>query len=128
MRRALPIVVVFAVIVVAVVLIAARAGGGHPYEVRAIFDNADFVIPGEDVKVAGVKVGRIADLDVTPSNQAAVVLEIDQVRRLIYVHVMDVGSDRAVKRFYDQVSQIERLLIRTFERESDWRPATRETT
>ena len=29
------------------------------YKVRAIFDNAGFVIPGEDVKVAGVKVGSI---------------------------------------------------------------------
>ena len=33
--------------------------GEEPYKVRAIFDNAGFVIPGEDVKVAGVKVGKI---------------------------------------------------------------------
>ena len=31
-----------------------------PYQVRAIFDNAGFVIPGEDVKIAGVKVGKIS--------------------------------------------------------------------
>ena len=30
---------------------------------RAIFDNASFIIPGEDVKVAGVKVGTIDSLD-----------------------------------------------------------------
>ncbi len=53
----------------------------------------------------------------------SVVLEIDQVRRMIYVHVIDVGSDRAVKRFYRQVSQIERLLVATFERDTDWRPS-----
>jgi multicomponent Na+:H+ antiporter subunit E len=53
----------------------------------------------------------------------SVVLEIDQVRRMIYVHVIDVGSDRAVNRFYRQVSQIERLLVATFERETDWRPS-----
>ena len=35
------------------------------YQVRAIFDNAGFVIPGEDVKIAGVKVGKVASLDVT---------------------------------------------------------------
>ena len=46
------------------------------YKVRAIFDNAGFVIPGEDVKVAGVKVGTIDSLDVTDDNKAAVVLEI----------------------------------------------------
>ena len=44
-----------------------RAGDddGGAYKVRAIFDNAGFVIPGEDVKVAGVKVGTIDSLDVT---------------------------------------------------------------
>jgi multicomponent Na+:H+ antiporter subunit E len=57
-----------------------------------------------------------------------IVLEIDQVRRLIYVHVIDVGSDRAVKRFYQQIEQIERMLIASFEREEHWRPsADRET-
>lgn len=56
----------------------------------------------------------------------SMVLEIDQERRLIYVHVLDVGSDKAVARFYRQVAQIERLLVAAFERDADWRPA-RET-
>ena len=77
MRRAVAIVVVLAVIVAAIVVIATRSGS-PPYQVRAIFDNAGFVIPGEDVKIAGVKVGRISDVDVTPDDKAAVVLEIDQ--------------------------------------------------
>jgi ABC-type transporter Mla subunit MlaD len=46
------------------------------YRVRAIFDNAGFAIPGEDVKVAGVKVGKIDSLDVTEDFKAVVVLEI----------------------------------------------------
>jgi multicomponent Na+:H+ antiporter subunit E len=48
----------------------------------------------------------------------SMVLEIDQERRLIYVHVIDVGNDKAVARFYKQVDQIQRLLIATFERET----------
>lgn len=52
-----------------------------------------------------------------------IVLEIDQVRRMIYVHVIDVGSERSVNRFYRQIAQIERLLIRSFERDADWRPS-----
>jgi multicomponent Na+:H+ antiporter subunit E len=56
----------------------------------------------------------------------SIVLEIDQTRRLLYMHVIDVGSDRAVNRFYRQVAQVERLLVSTFERESDWRPAPRQ--
>ena len=45
---------------------------------RAIFDNAGFVIPGEDVKIAGVKVGKVASLDVTHDFKAAVVLDITE--------------------------------------------------
>jgi multicomponent Na+:H+ antiporter subunit E len=52
-----------------------------------------------------------------------IVLEIDQARRMIYVHVIDVGSERAVNRFYRQISQLERVLVATFERDTDWRPA-----
>jgi ABC-type transporter Mla subunit MlaD len=52
--------------------------GGGTYRVRAIFMNAFSVIPGEDVKVAGVKVGKIESLDVTPDHRAAVVLRIDR--------------------------------------------------
>lgn len=59
-------------------------------------------------------------INLTPGTIA---LEIDQVRRMIYVHVIDVGSERAVNRFYRQVAQIERLLIRSFERDADWRPS-----
>ena len=43
---------------------------------RAIFKNAFSVIPGEDVKIAGVKVGKIESLDVTPDQKAAVVFTI----------------------------------------------------
>jgi multicomponent Na+:H+ antiporter subunit E len=56
----------------------------------------------------------------------SMVLEIDQERRLIYVHVIDAGNEKAVARFYRQVDQIERLLVATFERDADWQPATAE--
>jgi ABC-type transporter Mla subunit MlaD len=48
------------------------------YFVRAIFDNASTLVPGEDVKVAGVPVGVISDLDITPDKKAAVTLRIDE--------------------------------------------------
>ena len=47
------------------------------YRVRAIFDNAGFLVPGEDVKVAGVKVGTIESLEVTARRKAAVILRIE---------------------------------------------------
>jgi multicomponent Na+:H+ antiporter subunit E len=59
-------------------------------------------------------------INLTPGT---IVLEIDQVRRMIYVHVIDVGSERAVNRFYRQITQIERRLVASFEREEHWRPS-----
>ena len=53
----------------------------------------------------------------------SIVLEIDQTRRMLYMHVIDVGNEAAVNRFYRQVAQMERLLVATFEREKDWRPS-----
>jgi ABC-type transporter Mla subunit MlaD len=67
---------VVALLLVLVLGTGAGGGGGGTYRVRAIFDNAGFLVPGEDVKVAGVKVGAIDSLDVTPDNKAAVILDI----------------------------------------------------
>lgn len=59
-------------------------------------------------------------LNLTPGN---IVLEIDQERRMIYVHVLDVRSDRDVQRFHRQVDQLQKLLIATFERNAEWHPS-----
>jgi len=63
--------------VVVLIVVATASGGSSGYQVRAIFDNAAFVIPGMDVKIAGVKVGKIESLDLTENNKAAVVLNIE---------------------------------------------------
>jgi ABC-type transporter Mla subunit MlaD len=47
------------------------------YFVRAIFDNASTLVPGEDVKIAGAPVGVVSDMDVTEDSKAAVTLRID---------------------------------------------------
>jgi multicomponent Na+:H+ antiporter subunit E len=79
-----------------------------------------------DIKSDLVLALAVNIINLTPGT---IVLEIDQVRRMIYVHVIDVGSDRAVNRFYRQITQIERLLVASFEREEHWRPsAEREST
>ena len=76
MTRAVAILAILITAVVVVVIAVGAGGSGSDYKVRAIFDNAGFVIPGEDVKVAGVKIGTIDSLDVTPEYKAAVVLKI----------------------------------------------------
>jgi phospholipid/cholesterol/gamma-HCH transport system substrate-binding protein len=80
MRRLLGIAVVGLAVLGSVVLGVAASGGGSGYEVRAIFDNVASAVPGEDVKVAGAKVGVIESMDVTPDKRAAVVLRIDDAR------------------------------------------------
>jgi phospholipid/cholesterol/gamma-HCH transport system substrate-binding protein len=77
-RRVIAAVAGLALVAAAVLLVAAGGGGGSGrYLVRAVFDNANFVIPGEDVKVAGVKAGKIDSLDLTAQHKAVVVLRID---------------------------------------------------
>jgi ABC-type transporter Mla subunit MlaD len=55
---------------------ASNGGGGANYQVRAIFDDVASAVPGEDVRIAGAKVGKIGSMEVTPQNKAAVVLNI----------------------------------------------------
>src|SRR3954449_12388059 len=58
---------------------AATGGGGSGYKVRAIFDDVASAVPGEDVKVAGARVGKIESMDVEDlghEKKAAIVLDI----------------------------------------------------
>lgn len=66
-------------VLAAIVLAATSAGGssGGGYKIRAIFDDADNVIPGEEIKVDGVKVGNVLSVTPTPQAKAAVVFEIE---------------------------------------------------
>src|SRR4051794_11865670 len=60
----------------AVMMAASPGGGGKTYRVDAIFDNAGFLIPGQDVKVAGAKVGRVVGVHVTRQRKARVEMEV----------------------------------------------------
>jgi ABC-type transporter Mla subunit MlaD len=62
--------------VLAVVLATGAGGSNQSYTVRAIFDDAGNIIPGENVKIAGVKVGTVESVAPTPQAKAAVVLDI----------------------------------------------------
>lgn len=62
-------------------------------------------------------------VDVLNLIPGTMVLEVDQVKRTVYVHVLDVGTDKAVQHFYRTVRRLEALFIASFERESEWRPS-----
>lgn len=76
MRRILAISLVLAAGLVILVVGTGAKDDGGTYLVRAIFDNANSVTTGEQVRVAGVPVGTIQSLDVTPDKKAAVVLDV----------------------------------------------------
>ena len=71
MRRILAALVCTAAVVT--VFVSGTAAGGEEgvYEVRAIFDNATFIVPGEEIRVAGAKVGVVEEIDVTGTEEAA---------------------------------------------------------
>ncbi len=63
---------------VVLVLLATSAGGSNrAYTVRAIFDDAANLIPGENVKVDGVNVGTVGTVTPTSQAKAAIVLKIN---------------------------------------------------
>jgi virulence factor Mce-like protein len=79
MRRIVTALLLAAVVLVVLALVAADSED-EGYRVRAIFDNVAAAVGGEDVRVAGATVGRIASMDVTDDNKAAVVLQIDDAK------------------------------------------------
>jgi ABC-type transporter Mla subunit MlaD len=81
MRRLASIIALGLTLPVLIVLgLGADGESGSAYEVRAIFDNVASAVPGEDVKVAGAKIGVIKSMDVTKDKKAAVTLRIDDAR------------------------------------------------
>jgi ABC-type transporter Mla subunit MlaD len=48
----------------------AASGDGDEYEIRAIFDNGGFLVPGEEVRVAGATVGSVSSIEVTLPGEA----------------------------------------------------------
>jgi ABC-type transporter Mla subunit MlaD len=80
------LVALLAVTVITAVASSSSRGSGAVYQVRAIFDDAAFAVPGEDVRIAGAIVGSIQSLDVctkapcpegSPLNKAAVTIQIN---------------------------------------------------
>jgi phospholipid/cholesterol/gamma-HCH transport system substrate-binding protein len=71
MRR---ILATIAIVLACTGLVLAGGGssnGGGGYAVRGIFDNGGFIVPGEDVRVAGANVGTVDSVDVTRKGETA---------------------------------------------------------
>jgi ABC-type transporter Mla subunit MlaD len=65
LKRIITIVLVILAVVAVVLLVRSCNDDSDAYEVRAIFDNGAFVVPGIDVRVAGANVGSVSSVDVS---------------------------------------------------------------
>lgn len=92
--------------IVAVVLLVRSCGdeaGG--YKVRAVFDNGAFVVPGEDVRVAGANVGSVESIDVSMPGENVSSDPENQVQPGKAIVVMDI-KDEGFQDFREDASCI----------------------
>ena len=55
------------------------AGGSAPtYRVDAVFDSTANLIPGQDVKIAGARVGQVSDIELTEDRKARVEMDVEE--------------------------------------------------
>ena len=87
MRRiALIAAALVSALVIVIVVTQSSGGGGDPYRVTALFDDAAFAVPGEEIRIAGAPVGTISSMNVCTAstgpcapgtlNKAAVTFQI----------------------------------------------------
>jgi phospholipid/cholesterol/gamma-HCH transport system substrate-binding protein len=70
-------ILALAALIGAVALVAlAMFGREDPYKVRAVFQNAGQLVPGNEVRVGGQPIGSISDIELDPSANAVVTMEI----------------------------------------------------
>ena len=68
-----------AALIAAVALVAlAMFGDGDTYRVKAVFENAGQLVPGNEVRVGGQPVGTIAEIELDDSANAVVTMEVGE--------------------------------------------------
>jgi len=67
-----------AALIAAIALVAlAMFGGGSDYKVKAVFDNAGQLVPGNQVRVGGQPIGTISDIELDDQANAVVTMEVN---------------------------------------------------
>jgi phospholipid/cholesterol/gamma-HCH transport system substrate-binding protein len=78
-------------------------GGSNAYTVKARFLNGSQLVKGNVVDIGGTNAGLVTDLDITPSGQAEVTLEIDEkyrpLRRGVRAQVRSAGQTSVSGRY-----------------------------
>jgi virulence factor Mce-like protein len=105
MRRAVTWLILAALAVAAFVVVRGVPGRSSGYTVDAIFDTTSGLIPGNNVMIAGARVGTVSGITLTPGYKARVQMSIDrryapfhadarcQIRPVALVGEMEVDCD-----------------------------------
>jgi virulence factor Mce-like protein len=75
-KRVIAILVMFTLVFAAMAALL-LTGGKSGYKVDAIFDDVDFLIPGQDVRIAGATAGTVETIKLTSDRKARVEMRID---------------------------------------------------
>jgi phospholipid/cholesterol/gamma-HCH transport system substrate-binding protein len=71
-------ILALAALIAAVTLAAlAMFGGGERYKVRAVFENAGQLVPGNQVRVGGQPLGTISEIELDDAANAVVTMELE---------------------------------------------------
>ncbi|MBB3037552.1 Na+/H+ antiporter subunit E [Hoyosella altamirensis] len=54
----------------------------------------------------------------------SLVLQVDKVQRVVFVHVIDISDKRAIAKFHKDTDRLVRWFVRAFERRDEWRDIT----
>src|SRR5438270_13428949 len=87
------IAAIAAVVVALVAVVVIVTSSGSDYTIKAVFQNASQLVPGDEVEVAGISIGTVSDINVTPSGQAQLTLDINNST---YQH-LPVGTTATVR-------------------------------
>lgn len=103
MRRLVTILVVAVLVVLAFLLVRSCADNSDAYQVRAVFDNGGFTVPGVDVRVAGANVGSVDSVDVSLPGETVTDNPADPTRPGKAIVIMTI-DDPAFQDFRDDAS------------------------
>ncbi|MBK5232457.1 MAG: MCE family protein [Thermoleophilia bacterium] len=103
MRKVILIVIAILVVIAAFLLLRSCGDDAGAYKVRAVFDNGAFVVPGEDVRVAGANVGSVDSIDVSMPDEVVSSDPEDEVQPGKAIIVLNI-TDKGFQDFRDNAS------------------------
>ncbi|MGK2954108.1 MAG: MlaD family protein [Solirubrobacterales bacterium] len=103
MKKAILIIVAILAVICLLLLLRSCGDDADAYKVRAVFDNGAFVVPGEDVRVAGANVGSVDSIDVSMPGETITADPEDDVPPGKAIIVMNI-TDPAFQDFRDDAS------------------------